>query len=199
MSRWWAPPGTLVRLVLGLAMFGAGEGLLVHSDLGNSPWTVLGEGLADRLGTPIGTTTIGISLALLVLFRPLGVRPGLGTFANAVIVGVGIDVTLALLGDTSGHLAIRGAEVVGTILLVSVGSGLYLSTRLGPGPRDGLMTGLAARTGKPIGATRIALELTACAAGILLGGTFGVGTIAFALLVGPSVQLALRGTGAADL
>ncbi len=199
MSRWTAPPRTLVRLVVGLVLFGAGEGLLIHSALGNSPWTVLGEGLADRIGTPIGTTTIGISFCLLVLFRPLGVRPGLGTVANAVIVGVTIDLTLALLGGTSTHLALRSAEVVATILLIAVGSGLYLSTRLGPGPRDGLMTGIAARTGRSMGSIRIALELTVCVAGIALGGTFGVGTLAYALLVGPAVQRALRGTAAAEL
>ena len=195
-SRWRASPARLARLFVGLALFGAGEGLLVHSALGNSPWSVFGEGLADQVGLGIGTTTIAISLLLLLLFRPLGVRIGLGTIANAVIVGVGIDVVLAVLGPTSDALPVRAFEVVATLVLVSVGSGLYLTTRLGPGARDGLMTGLSARTGRPVGVVRIALELTVCVAGVLLGGTFGIGTLAFALLVGPGVQLALGRLGA---
>lgn len=201
-SRWRASPARLVRLFAGLVLFGAGEGLLVHSALGNSPWSVLGEGLADQIGLGIGTTTIAISLLLLLLFRPLGVRIGLGTIANAVIVGVGIDVVLAVLGPASDALPVRVLEVVATLVLVSAGSGLYLTARLGPGARDGLMTGLSARTGRPVGVVRIALELTVCAAGILLGGTFGIGTLAFALFVGPGVQFALGRLGtstAADL
>ena len=183
-------------------MFGAGEGLLVHSGLGNSPWTVLAEGLADKLGLTTGTTTIGVSLLLLLCFRPLRQPIGLGTLANAVIIGLCINLALDVLGPTSDLLAVRLAEVVATIVLVSVGSGLYLTCRLGPGARDGLMTGLAARTGRSIRATRVALELTASVAGIVLGGTFGAGTIVFAILVGPGVQFVLARfgtTSAADL
>lgn len=196
-SRWRASPARLVRLVTGLVLFGAGEGLLVHSDLGNSPWSVLAEGVADRIGVPIGTTTIGISVLLLLGFRPLGLRIGLGTLSNAVIVGLGIDVVLGALGHTSDVLAVRWLEVLANLVLVSVGSGLYLTARLGPGARDGLMTGLAARTGRSIRTTRLVIELTVCVAGALLGGTVGVGTVAFALLIGPGVQLALAHLGAA--
>lgn len=195
-SRWRASPARLVRLVAGLVLFGAGEGLLVHSNLGNSPWSVLAEGIADRIGVPIGTTTIAISALLLLSFRPLGQRIGLGTLSNAVIIGVGIDVVLEALGPTSDLLAVRGLEVVATLVLVSVGSGLYLTAHLGPGARDGLMTGLAARTGRSIRSTRFAIEITVCVAGAGLGGTIGVGTVAFALLIGPGVQLALARRGA---
>ncbi len=201
LSRWRASPARLAQLVVGLLLFGTGEGLLVHSDLGNSPWTVLAEGVGERIGVPIGTTTIGISLCLLLLYIPLRQAIGLGTLANAVIVGLTIDVVLEVLGGTSSHLALRVLEVGGCIALIALGSGLYLTARLGPGPRDGLMTGFSRRTGRPVGRIRMAIELTVCAAGIALGGTFGPGTIAFALLVGPAVQLALarRGSHGADL
>ncbi|MDQ3631896.1 MAG: hypothetical protein M3417_11645 [Actinomycetota bacterium] len=195
-SRWRASPARLVRLLAGLLLFGAGEGLLVHSALGNSPWTVLAEGVAEQAGLAIGTTTVAISFLILVAWVPLRQRPGLGTIANAVVVGVAIDLTLRVLGDGSGALAARALEVVGAIALVSVGSGFYLTARLGPGPRDGLMTGLAARTGGSIRLTRSLIELSVCAAGVALGGTLGLGTLAFALLIGPGVQFALARLGA---
>jgi len=183
-------------------LFGTGEGLLVHSALGNSPWTVLAEGVGEQAGVAIGVTTVAISVVLLLVWIPLGQRVGLGTVANAVVVGFGIDATLALLGPSSDLLAVRLGEVALAIALVSVGSGLYLTQRLGAGPRDGLMTGLAAVTGRSLRLTRVLIELSACAAGVALGGTLGIGTLAFALLVGPGVQLSLArlgATGAADL
>jgi len=149
-----------------------------------------------QLGVGIGLSTIGISALILLAWIPLGQRVGLGTIANAIVIGLGIDATLAVLGPVSDVLAVRLLEVAATIVLVGVGSGLYLTARLGAGTRDGLMTGLAQRTGASIRATRIALELSACAAGVALGGTFGLGTLAFALLVGPAVQLALARLGA---
>lgn len=194
-SRWRASPARLARLLVGLVLFGAGEGLLVHSALGNSPWSVLAEGAGRQLGLGIGLTTIGISALILLAWIPLGQRVGLGTIANAVVIGLSIDAVLAILGPVSERPAVRVLEVALTIVLVGVGSGLYLTARLGPGTRDGLMTGLAQRTGRSIRATRVALELTACAAGASLGGTVGPGTIAFALLVGPAVQLALARLG----
>lgn len=195
-SRWRASPARLVRLFVGLVAFGAGEAVLVHSALGNSPWTVLAEGVAEQVGVAIGATTVTISFLILLAWIPLGQRPGLGTFANAVVVGLAIDLTLGLLGGGREGLGVRGLEVLGAIALVSVGSGLYLTARLGPGPRDGLMTGLAVRTGGSIRLTRGLIELSACAAGVALGGTLGVGTLAFALLIGPGVQLALAQLGA---
>ena len=195
-SRWRASPTRLARLLLGLVLFGAGDGLLVHSALGNSPWTVLAEGLAGQVGAAVGTTTIVVSFLILLAWIPLHQRPGLGTIANAVVIGLMIDLTLGLLGARTDALGLRVLEVAGAIALVSVGSGLYLTARLGPGPRDGLMTGLAAVTGRSIRLTRSAIELSACAAGVALGGTLGLGTLAFALLIGPGVQLALGQLGA---
>ncbi len=195
-SRWRASPTRLVRLLVGLVLFGAGEGVLVHSALGNSPWTVLAEGAAEQVGAPIGTTTVALSLAILLAWVPLGQRIGLGTVLNAVIVGLGIDVTLRILGGGGEPLGVRALEVAGAIALVSVGSGLYLTARLGAGPRDGLMTGLAARTGRSLRLTRVAIELSACVVGVALGGTLGLGTLAFALLIGPGVQHALAQLGA---
>lgn len=180
-----------MRLLAGLVLFGAGEGVLVHSALGNSPWTVLAEGGAEQLPLGVGVVTVVISLLVLLAWVPLRQRPGLGTVLNALLVGLVLDATLLVLGDTSDVVAIRVTEVVLAIALVSVGSGLYLTARLGPGPRDGLMTGLAARTGRSLRLTRAAIELTACAAGVALGGTLGLGTLAFALLIGPGVQAAV--------
>jgi len=195
-SRWRASPARLVRLLIGLVLFGIGEALLVHSGLGNSPWSVLAEGAGRQLGLGIGVTTIGISALILLAWIPLGQRPGLGTIANAVVIGLGMDVVLAALGPTSDVLAVRGLEVAATIVLVGIGSGLYLTAGLGPGTRDGLMTGLARRTGWSLRSTRVGIELSACALGVALGGTLGFGTLAFALLVGPAVQLALGRLGA---
>jgi len=195
-SRWRASPPRLVRLLVGLVLFGAGEGVLVHSALGNSPWSVLAEGAAEQVGAAIGTTTVALSLVILLAWVPLGQRIGLGTLLNAVIVGLGIDVTLGILDGGSEALGVRALEVFAAIALVSVGSGLYLTARLGAGPRDGLMTGLAARTGRSLRLTRVTIELSACAVGVALGGTLGLGTLAFALLIGPGVQLVLAQLGA---
>ncbi len=190
-ALWWAPPRRLVRLVVGLWLFGTGEALVVLAALGNSPWTVFAEGVSEHSPLSIGAATIVTSAVILLVWTQLDVRPGLGTIANAVLIGVAIDATLAVAGDPSGTL-VRGAVVLGGIALVGVGSGLYLGCRLGPGPRDGLMLGLHARTGRPIALLRMGIEVTALLAGVLLGGTAGVGTVAFAVLVGPAVQLAMR-------
>ena len=131
---------------------------------------------------------------LLLLWIPLRQRPGLGTIANALVVGVAIDVALLALPD-SAPLAVRVAEVAGGIVLVAIGSAIYLGAALGPGPRDGLMTGLHRRTGRPVATIRTGIEVSALLVGIVLGGTFGVGTIAFALLIGPAVAVALRLAG----
>lgn len=196
-SRWRASPARLTRLLVGLVLFGAGEGLLVHTALGNSPWSVLAGGVTQQTGVAIGTVTIMISFLILLIWIPLQQRPGLGTIANAAVIGLVIDVTLVLIGTRGEEpLVLRGLEMVLAIALVSLGSGLYLTCRLGPGPRDGLMTGLAVKTRHSIRVTRGAIELTAAAIGFALGGTLGVGTLAFALLIGPGVQLALGRLGA---
>ncbi len=189
-SRWRASPARLARLMAGLVLFGVGEGLVVVSELGNSPWTVFAEGVAVQTPLSIGAATVATSFAVLLLWIPLRERPGLGTIANAVVVGVVIDVVVALVGRAP--LGVRVAELLGGIALVGIGSGFYLGAALGPGPRDGLMTGLHRLTRRPIALIRGLIEVTALAVGALLGGTIGLGTVAFALLIGPAVQTGLR-------
>jgi uncharacterized membrane protein YczE len=190
MSRWRATPAQLATLLAGLWIFGAGEALLVASELGNSPWTVLAEGVGDQTGIGVGAATVAISFLVLALWIPLRERPGLGTIANAIVIGISIGVTLGLLPDLHELPARLGAVVAG-IGIVAVGSGLYLMTRLGAGPRDGLMLGLHRRTGLSVRLVRTIIESTAVALGFVLGGTVGIGTVAFALLIGPGVQATL--------
>jgi uncharacterized membrane protein YczE len=189
-SRWRAGPGTLAKLLAGLWMFGTGEAMLVASELGNSPWVVLSEGVEVQTPLAVGVATIAISFLVLLMWIPLGQRPGLGTIANAIVIGVAIDVSLLWLPGSSDLVA-RYGLVVGGIALVGVGSGLYLTCFLGPGPRDGLMTGLSRRTGLSLRVVRTGIEIAALTSGALLGGTVGIGTLAFALLVGPAVQAAV--------
>jgi uncharacterized membrane protein YczE len=193
-SRWRASPRRLASLLLGLAVFGAGEACLVASELGNSPWSVFAQGVSRQTPLSIGAATIAMSFAILLLWIPLRQRPGLGTIANAVVIGLAIDATLSVLPDHAPLLA-RYAEVLGGIALVATGSAFYLGATLGPGPRDGLMTGVHRLTGRPVALVRTAIELSALAVGVALGGRFGVGTVAFALLIGPAVALALRAAG----
>ena len=190
LSRWRPGAPRLVRLLVGLWVFGAGEALVVASELGNSPWSVFAEGLSVRTPLTVGTATVVTSFALLALWLPLRVRPGLGTLLNAVLVGLAMDATLWLLGGAT--LPVRIGELALGIALVGVGSGLYLGAALGPGPRDGLMTGLHERTGRPVSVIRAAIELSALGVGAVLGGTLGPGTLAFALLIGPVVAGSLR-------
>jgi uncharacterized membrane protein YczE len=198
-SRWRAGPRTLVRLMAGLWLFGTGEGLLVVSALGVSPWTVLAEGAAQQTGIGVGAATIAISFVVLALWIPLRQRAGLGTVLNAVLVGLALAAIVAVVATPDG-LVLRLLLVAVGIALVALGSGLYLTCRLGPGPRDGLMTGLHRRTGRSVRLVRVCLELTVLVTGFLLGGTVGLGTLAFALGIGPGVQaaLALVGGGRTD-
>lgn len=166
----------------------------MRATLGNSPWTVFAQGISRQTGLGVGTATIVVSFAVLALWIPLRQRPGLGTLANATVIGVAIGVTLGLVG-APGALAARAAFVAAGIAIVALGSGIYLTCRLGPGPRDGLMTGLHARTGHSLRLVRTGIEVSATAAGAALGGTVGIGTLAFALLIGPAVQLAVRAGG----
>lgn len=193
-SLWRTDPPTLARLLAGLWIFGTGEALLVAAALGNSPWTVLAEGVSEQTAAGIGEVTIAISFIVLLLWIPLRQRPGLGTILNAIVVGLAIAVTLSVAGEASDPL-LRSALVAGGIGLVGAGSGLYLTSRLGPGPRDGLMTGLHERTGRSLRLVRTLLEVAVTIAGAALGGTVGLGTLAFALLIGPTVQLAVRLAG----
>ncbi len=167
------------------------------SRLGNSPWTVLGQGVARIAGISVGLGTILISGLVLCAWIPLRQRPGLGTLLNAVLIGVAIDATLGFLPDRL-PLAVRAVMIPCGVGAVALGSGLYLSSRLGPGPRDGLMTGLHRRTGRSLRLVRAVLELTVTAVGIVMGGTFGIGTIAFAVLIGPAVQFWVHTLGGRD-
>lgn len=162
----------------------------MDSNLGVSPWTVLAEGIDVHTGIGVGWGTFVISLVVLVLWIPLREKPGLGTLANAVLIALSLGVTAAILPSPE-QLGWRVTEVVGGIALIGLGSGFYLTSGLGPGPRDGWMTGLHHRTGVAVTIIRFSIEVTVLAAGWALGGTVGVGTVAFALLIGPSVGYGL--------
>lgn len=194
-SRWRTSPGTFVILIIGLWIFGTGEALLVSSTLGNAPWTVLAQGLSTRLPISIGVATFLTSVTVLLLWIPLRERPGLGTISNAVVIALALQVMITVLPDPQSTL-VRLAFVFGGIAIIGIGSGLYLTTNLGPGPRDGWMTGIHVRTGWPISAVRLGIEVTVVLIGWLLGGTVGIGTVLFALLVGPAVGYGLRVAGA---
>lgn len=191
MDRWLPGPRAVARLMFGLVLFGIGEGLVVASELGNSPWTVLSEGIAEQTGLSVGVSTVLVSGLVLLAWIPLRQPPGFGTIANAIVIGLVIDGVLAVVGPVDDTAA-RAALVAVGICLVALGSGFYLGAVLGPGPRDGLMTGIHRRTGRPVGHVRNALELTVATTGFALGGTLGVGTLAFALAIGPAVALSLR-------
>ena len=183
------PVEAAVRLLTGLGLCGTGIALLVRSELGLGPWDVLHQGLAVRTGQPIGRMIVLVGAVVLLGWLPLRQRPGVGTVANVLVIAVTVDAVLAVVA-TPDALAVRVAYAAASVPLMGVGSGLYLGVDLGPGPRDGIMTGLAAR-GVPVGLARTGIELSALAAGWLLGGTVGVGTVWFALGVGPTIALVL--------
>lgn len=179
-------PGRLVRLLTGLVLFGVSVALMVRADLGLASWDVLHQGLAERTGLPLGQVVNLVAVVVLLLWIPLRQRPGVGTLANAVVVGFTADAALAVLPPVTPVAGQIGLLVAG-ILLNGFATALYLGARLGPGPRDGLMTGLAAR-GLPIGRVRTAIELGVLALGWALGGTVGPGTLLFAVSIGPLAQ-----------
>lgn len=181
----------LVQLYVGLALYGASSALLVASGLGLEPWNVLHQGLAELTGLTIGVVSIIVGAAVLLLWIPLRQRPGLGTVSNVFVVGLAMDGTLALLPDVHG-LAVRIPLLLAGIVLNGVATGLYISASFGPGPRDGLMTGLHQRTGRSIRLIRTAIEVAVVATGFALGGTVGIGTLLYALAIGPLAQLFLR-------
>jgi uncharacterized membrane protein YczE len=179
----------LPRLLLGLVLFGVGIGCMVRADLGLAPWDVLHQGVAERTGLPMGTVTIATGVAVLLLWIPLRERVGIGTLANTLVIGLVVDGTLAVLAAPTAMPARIGLLVLGTFLF-GPGSGLYIGAGLGPGPRDGLMTGLVRRGGS-VRVVRTGIELAVLAVGFALGGSVGVGTVLFALTVGPNVHLFL--------
>lgn len=184
-------PLQAASLVAGLWLFGTGEAMIVSAALGNSPWVVFAQGLATRTHLSIGVMTNLIGAVVLLGWIPLRQRPGLGTVLNVLLIGIALDVTLTYLSTPDG-LPARVAMCVGGILVVAVGSGLYLRCALGPGPRDGLMTGIARVSGWPLGAARALVEIAVLTVGWLLGGVAGIGTVLFAAFIGPSVHTAVR-------
>ena len=186
-------PRRIIQLVFGLILFGAGVALVVQSQLGNPAWDVLHQGLARRFDgswSTIGNWTVIMSFFVLLLWFPLRQRLGLGTVLNAVLIGLTIDVTIRFvgLGET---LVVQVVLLLLGVVLVGMGSGFYIGAHLGPGPRDGLMTGIAA-LGPPIWVARLVIELTVLTVGWILGGTVGIGTVVFALAIGPLVQFFLH-------
>lgn len=180
----------LPQLLVGLTLYGVTLVLLIRARLGNAPWDVLHQGLAIHLPFTIGEVLIGVSAVVLVLWIPLRELPGLGTVLNAVLVGVVADATLAVVGTPDAWWE-RGLMVVLGVLGNAVATALYIGSQLGPGARDGLMTGLHRRTGVSIRVVRLGLEVSVVVIGFLLGGTLGVGTVLYALAIGPLVQLML--------
>ena len=184
----------LPQLYLGLALYGFSMAMMVRSDLGLAPWDVLHQGLARYLPVSYGTVTVLVGVVVLLLWVPLRLRPGLGTVSNVVVIGVAVDVGLAVL-TTPSSLAAR----VLLLVLGVVGNGLagavYIGSQFGPGPRDGLMTGLARRTGLSLRLVRTGIEVLVLTLGFLLGGTLGAGTVLYALAIGPLVQLFLPVVG----
>ncbi|MFJ2734375.1 MULTISPECIES: hypothetical protein [unclassified Streptomyces] len=181
----------LIQLYAGLVLYGASSALLVRAGLGLEPWNVLHQGLSELTGLTIGTVAIIVGAVVLLLWVPLRQRPGLGTVSNVFVVGLAMDGTLALLPDAR-TLAVQVPVLVAGIVLNGVATGLYISARFGAGPRDGLMTGLHQRTGRSIRLMRTAVEVAVVVTGFTLGGTIGVGTVLYAISIGPLAQFFLR-------
>ena len=182
-------PERITRCVLGLALFGVGISLIIDARIGVPPWDVFHQGVAGRVDRSIGTVIIATGAALMLLWIPLRQMPGIGTVLNAIEIGLVANVAIALLPQPESLLA-QVPMMLSGVVVVALGSGLYIGSGLGPGPRDGLMTGLAAR-GVPLRVARTAIEVTVLVVGWFLGGQVGVGTVVFALGIGPLVQMLL--------
>ena len=202
-TTWWSADdpwtlkprfSTMILLIVGLIIFGAGDAVLISARLGNTPWTVLAEGIAENLGWSIGESTFFVSFMVLLLWIPLREKPGIGTILNAILIAATIEFLLPIL-PTPEEFSLQIIQVLVGIVLVAIGSGLYLTANLGPGPRDGTMTGLTKVTGIPIGRIRSGIEIFVIAIGWTLGGKFGIGTILFAILIGPCVAICLNMAG----
>lgn len=183
MTRIGKLPRRLLNLYLGLILFGTSMALMISSGLGLNPWDVFHQGLAEQTGLRYGWVVIGVGAAVLLLWIPLRQRPGFGTVNNVVVVGLAVEGALAVLPEPR-HLAVRALFLVTGVLANGVATGLYIGAGLGPGPRDGLMTGLAAR-GRSIRVVRTSIEVAVLAVGWVLGGTVGVGTVLYAVGIGP--------------
>jgi uncharacterized membrane protein YczE len=180
----------ITQLLIGLAMYGISLAMFIRAGLGLDPWDVFHQGLAGLSGFSIGTVVVAVSFLVLLLWIPLRQKPGFGTLANAVLVGVFADIGLALIPAFS-HLGGQIGMLAGAVVLNGIASACYIGARLGPGARDGLMTGLAHRTGWSVRVSRTLIEVVVLGIGWLLGGSVGVGTVLYALAIGPLVQLML--------
>ena len=183
-------PRRITQLALGLFLYGIALAMMLRAAIGVSPWDVLTQGLDVQTGFGFGWITVAVGALVLLLWIPLKQRPGVGTVANVLFVGPSAEVGLALIPQQSQPIA-QGVQFAGGLALLAVATGLYIGARFGPGPRDGLMTGIHDRTGWPIWVGRCLVEITVLGLGWILGGTVGIGTVAFALLVGPMVNVTL--------
>jgi len=188
--RWQLNPLRIAVLFFGLAIFGLGDSLLVQSNIGNAPWTVFAEGVSLKTGWALGFSTFVISIFVLLAWIPLREKPGFGTLSNIVLIASFIQVGVTIFPEQSSYLS-GVIYVLAGIALVGIGSSLYITCGLGPGPRDGAMTGIHNTTGIRVGRVRLGIEVTVLAAGWLMGGTLGLGTLLFALLIGNSVAISL--------
>ena len=180
----------MMVLIFGLMIFGIGEAFLVVTSLGNSPWVVLSEGISLNSSLNIGESTFLVSVVVLLLWIPLRQKPGFGTLANIVVIAASIELGLLII-PTVENVYVKYFYVLFGIALVGIGSALYITCGLGTGPRDGLMTGLHYKTGVRVGRVRLGIEIVALSVGAILGGSLGVGTALFALLIGQSVAISL--------
>ena len=190
----WAPSVVLPRLpglISGLLLFGIGIAFMAEAGMGLGPWEVFHQGIARQLGVQLGTVSIVLGIPILLAWYPLGERPGVGTVLNIVLIGTATNVAMGVLPTVVGQPQQLLVMLLG-VVTIAAGSGLYLASDLGPGPRDGLMTGLHFRFGWSIRRARTAVELTVLVLGFLAGGTIGLGTVVFALGIGPLVQVMLR-------
>ena len=181
---------TFFFLCFGLSLFGLGEGLLIVSFTGASPWSVLAQGISLNVNLSIGTITLLISIAVLILWIPLGQKPGMGTIFNALIIAIMIDLCIKYVPTPSNYIYQFIMAVI-SVIMVGIGGGIYLVSNLGAGPRDGLMIGLQKLTNFPIAVVRATLEISVVSIGWYLGGTVGIGTLLFAFGIGPCVALGL--------
>ena len=202
-TTWWSANdpwtlkprfSTMILLIIGLIVFGAGDAVLIAAGIGNTPWTVLAEGIAINLGWTIGKATFLVSVLVLIFWIPLREKSGIGTILNAILIAATIEVLLPIL-PTPDLLTMQLAQVIAGVVMIGIGSGLYLTANLGPGPRDGTMTGLTKVTGVSIGRVRGVIEISVLLIGWMLGGTFWIGTIIFAILIGPCVAICLNLAG----
>ena len=181
---------TLLFLISGLWIFGTGEAILIDAGIGVSPWTVLAQGISKQADLTVGMATFVVSVLVLFLWIPLRETPGIGTILNAILIAMSIDVMAPFIPNQTDKIPQIIQASIG-IILVGIGSALYLTANLGPGPRDGWMTGVQKKTNLPIGRVRVGIEIIVLSIGIALGGIFGLGTVMFAIGIGPAISMSL--------